>query len=192
MFRKIINFKKAVTSKKLSTKSWRGKNPLFRIYLKMLFTLTSWLACRLANDCFIPLPTCQMMDSGGCALKGHSPHSSSYQTVLPTEFKSVNKFLITHKASYEKLLTRKRRHQKLLWTGALLRRAFDSLLDCESPPGQDNTTSPAECSNHLLSWTSKRTGFRSRNLTLELVPGPSPTFKNTHKSVCKSKSARNK
>lgn len=47
-----------------------------------IVTFTSREACRLANDCLMPLPTCQIMASGGCSLKGHSPHSSSYHTVL--------------------------------------------------------------------------------------------------------------
>lgn len=45
-------------------------------------TLTSLDACKLASGCFIPFPTCQIIGSGGCPLKGHSPQSSSYQTVL--------------------------------------------------------------------------------------------------------------
>lgn len=51
-------------------------------HCNLFITLTSREACRLASVCFMPLPTCQIIASGGCPLKGHSPHNNSYQTVL--------------------------------------------------------------------------------------------------------------
>lgn len=44
-------------------------------------SLTSLEAARLARVGFMPHPTCQMIDSGGCCFHGHSPVSSSYHTV---------------------------------------------------------------------------------------------------------------
>ena len=57
-------------------------------------TLTSLEACTLDSDCFMPFPTCQMTASGGWFLKGHSPHSNSYHTVLKVGRDSV--FNFTH------------------------------------------------------------------------------------------------
>jgi len=48
-------------------------------------TFTSRDAWMWVSDCFIPLPTCQIIDSGGCFWNGHSRHSSSYQIVLLTK-----------------------------------------------------------------------------------------------------------
>lgn len=44
-------------------------------------SFTSLLACRFARVGRIPLPTCQIIASGGCSFQGHSPVRSSYQTV---------------------------------------------------------------------------------------------------------------
>jgi hypothetical protein len=49
-------------------------------------TLTSRDACKFAKGCFTPLPTCQIMASGGCDLNGHSLHNNSYHTVLKFHF----------------------------------------------------------------------------------------------------------
>lgn len=45
-------------------------------------TFTSREASRFASDGFIPFPTCQITASGSCVVNGHSPHKSSYHTVL--------------------------------------------------------------------------------------------------------------
>ena len=52
-------------------------------------SLTSLLAARFARLGFIPVPTCQMIDSGGWCLHGHSPVRSSYHTV-PNAYTSLD------------------------------------------------------------------------------------------------------
>ena len=59
------------------------------VLCNFFLTLTSLEAWIWPRDCFIPLPTCQMIASGGWFLKGHSLASSSYHTVLENRTKSL-------------------------------------------------------------------------------------------------------